>query len=58
MYLDVCHCLAVVLRLTSLLASDGWLILDPTEHVGKAAHLFRPGAEDVYVRSRETPRSK
>ena len=34
--------------LASLLAPDGLLILDPTEHLGKAGHLFTPDADGVY----------
>jgi len=59
MYLEACHRYAVVERLASLLAPDGLLILDPTEHLGKADHLFTPGADGVYSRRRSScpPRS-
>ena len=59
MYLEVCHRYAVVERLASLLAPDGLLILDPTEHLGKAGHLFTPGADGLYSRrqSSSPPRS-
>ena len=50
MYLEDCHRYAVVERLASLLAPDGLLILDPTEYLGKAGHLFTPGADAVYRR--------
>jgi chemotaxis protein methyltransferase CheR len=50
MYLEACHRYAVVERLASLLGPDGLLILDPTEHLGKAGHLFTPGADAVYRR--------
>jgi chemotaxis protein methyltransferase CheR len=50
MYLEACHRYAVVARLASLVAPDGLLILDPTEHLGKAGHLFTPGADAVYRR--------
>jgi len=52
MYLEACHRYAVVERLASLLAPDGLLILDPTEYLGKAGHLFTPGADGVYSRRR------
>ena len=52
MYLEACHRYAVVERLASLLAPDGLLILDPTEHLGKAGHLFTPGADGLYSRRR------
>jgi chemotaxis protein methyltransferase CheR len=48
MYLDPgCRC-AVFERMASLLNSGGLLIIDPAEHLGKAAHLFTPGAPGVY----------
>ena len=43
MYLEACHRYAVLERMASLLAPDGLLMLDPAEHLGKAAHLFTPG---------------
>jgi chemotaxis protein methyltransferase CheR len=52
MYLEACHRYAVVERLASLLAPDGLLILDPTEHLGKAGHLFTQAADAVYRRRR------
>jgi chemotaxis protein methyltransferase CheR len=52
MYLEACHRYAVLERLASLLAPDGLLILDPTEHLGKAGHLFTPGADGLYSRRR------
>ena len=52
MYLEACHRYAVVERLASLLGPGGLLILDPTEHLGKAGHLFTPGAEGLYLRRR------
>ena len=48
LYLEACHRYAVVERLASVLAPDGLLILDPTEHLGQAGHLFAPGADGVY----------
>ena len=51
MYLEASYRYSVVERLTSLLAPDGLLILDPTEHLGKADHFFAPAAADgVYSR--------
>ena len=50
MYLEACHRYAVLERMASLLAPDGLLMLDPAEHLGKAAHLFIPQADAVYRR--------
>jgi chemotaxis protein methyltransferase CheR len=52
MYLEACHRYAVLERLASLLAPDGLLMLDPAEHLGKAAHLFTPDADGAYSRRR------
>jgi chemotaxis protein methyltransferase CheR len=52
MYLEVCHRYAVLERMASLLAPDGWLIVDPAEHLGKAGHWFTPGADGIYSRGR------
>ena len=52
MYLEACHRYAVLEHMASLLAPDGLLILDPAEHLGKAGHLFTPGADGVYSRRR------
>ena len=53
MYLETSYRYAVAERLASLLAPDGLLILDPTEHLGKASHFFVPSAADaVYSRRR------
>jgi len=49
MYLDASHRYAVLERMASVLAPDGMLILDPTEHLGKADHLFAPGTNGVYL---------
>jgi chemotaxis protein methyltransferase CheR len=59
MYLGASHRYAVVERLASLLEPDGLLILDPTEHLGQAGHLFTPGPDGVYSRQRlsRSPRS-
>jgi chemotaxis protein methyltransferase CheR len=52
MYLEARHRDAVLARMATLLTPDGLLMLDPTEHLGTAAPLFRPGVEGVYsVRS-------
>jgi len=50
MYLEACHRYAVLERIASLLAPDGLLMIDPAEHLGKAAHLFTPVADAVYRR--------
>ena len=50
MYLESCHRYAVVERMASLLAPDGLLMIDPTEHLGKAGHLFTSDAHAVYRR--------
>ena len=57
MYLNAEHRYAVLERMASVLAPDGMLILDPTEHLGKAAHLFGPGKNGVY-RSRSASRMR
>ena len=54
MYLEAFHRYAVLERMASLLAPEGLLMLDPAEHVGKAGHLFRPDAEGVYSRRRDS----
>ena len=48
MYLEAHHRYAVLERMASVLAPDGVLILDPTEHVGKAGHLFAHRADGIY----------
>jgi len=52
MYLEACHRYAILERLASLLAPEGRLILDPAEHLGRAAHFFTPGPDGVYRRQR------
>ena len=49
MYLEANHRYAVLERVASVLAPDGMLILDPTEHLGKADHLFAPGTNGIYA---------
>lgn len=48
MYLEACHRYAVLERMASVLTPDGILILDPTEHLGKAGHLFAHRADGIY----------
>lgn len=52
MYLETNHRYAVLERLASVLAPDGVLMLDPAEHLGKAAHVFARGDHGVYARPR------
>lgn len=52
MYFEAGHRYAVLERMASLLAPDGLLLLDPTEHLGTAGHWFTPGADGVYSRRR------
>lgn len=47
MYLEACHRYAVLERIASVLAPEGVLILDPTEHLGKADHLFARGTNGI-----------
>lgn len=54
MYLETRHRHAVLECIASLLASDGLLILDPAEHLGKAGHWFTPAANGVYSGRRTT----
>jgi chemotaxis protein methyltransferase CheR len=48
MYLENRRRCAVLERMASLLAADGLLTLDPAEHLGKAAHMFRPEVHGVW----------
>lgn len=49
MYLEAeCRRTALV-RMASLLAPDGVLIMDPVENPGRARHLFTPGKNGVYA---------
>jgi chemotaxis protein methyltransferase CheR len=50
MYLEASHRYAAVERMASLLTPDGLLLLDPAEHLGKAAHLFTPDVGGIYHR--------
>ena len=55
MYLEACHRYAVLERMASVLAPDGVLILDPTEYLGKAGHLFAHRDDGIYS---SRPRSR
>jgi chemotaxis protein methyltransferase CheR len=55
MYFEACHRYSALERMSALLAPGGLLFLDPTEHLGKAEHLFAGGARGVYS-SRRSPR--
>jgi chemotaxis protein methyltransferase CheR len=48
MYLETRCRYRVLESMASLLAADGLLIIDPTEHLGRAGHLFAPETEAVY----------
>ncbi len=48
MYLRPAHRCAVLERISSLLEPGGLLMLDPTEYLGKAGHLFTPCSAGVY----------
>jgi chemotaxis protein methyltransferase CheR len=50
MYLETCHRYTVLERMAGLLAPDGLLLTDPTEHLGRAGHLFTPEGDAVYRR--------
>ena len=49
-YLEAAYRYSVLERIASLLAPDGLLFLDPTEHLGNAEHLFSAETEGVYQR--------
>ncbi len=55
MYLEHRNRYAVLERLASLLEPGGLLMIDPTEHLGKAGHLFSPEADAVYRRKAAPP---
>lgn len=48
MYLESGHRHAVIERIATLLAPEGLLIIDPTEHLGRARHLFAPGHDGCF----------
>ena len=50
MYLDACHRYAVLERIASILEPGGLLLLDPSEHVGRAASLFVDRGNGAYSR--------
>jgi chemotaxis protein methyltransferase CheR len=50
MYLEASRRYAVLEDMASLLAPDGLLMLDPTEHLGKAGHLLTQETGAVYRR--------
>lgn len=49
MYLESSLRVEVLTGLADRLAPDGLLLLDPTEHPGRAEHLFTPGEGGVYT---------
>jgi chemotaxis protein methyltransferase CheR len=49
MYLEACHRYSALERMASLLSPEGLLMLDPAEHLGKAAHLFTSSDKAVYM---------
>jgi chemotaxis protein methyltransferase CheR len=57
MYLEESHRYAVLERMASLLAPDGLLILDPSEHPGRASHLFNLESDAIYSRRRAPGRT-
>ena len=58
MYLEASRRHAVLERMASLLTPEGLLIVDPTEHLGKAGHLFTSGTRGVYSCRRESGRAR
>ena len=48
MYLETSHRHAALEHIAALLAPDGLLLLDPSEHLGKAAHLFKSFGGGLY----------
>jgi chemotaxis protein methyltransferase CheR len=53
MYLETRHRPVALERMASLLAPDGLLLLDPTEHLGNAGRLFVSRGDGVYLRRRD-----
>jgi chemotaxis protein methyltransferase CheR len=53
MYLETRHRQTALVRLASLLAPDGLLMIDPTEHLGNAGRLFVSRGDGVYSRRRD-----
>lgn len=58
MYFEAAHRYAVLERMASVLADDGLLLLDPSEHPGNAGHWFTHGARGIYARRRGLPPSR
>lgn len=58
MYLEARHRRAVLERIASLLAPDGLLLLDPTEHLGTAERWFLAGSGGVYSLRRHSGRAE
>lgn len=54
MYLRADHRYAILERIAALLAPDGLLLLDPSEHLGPAALFFTDGRDGVYGLRRRT----
>ncbi len=50
MYLEACYRYSALERMASFLSPGGLLIVDPTEHLGKAGHWFSPGGQGIYFR--------
>ena len=55
MYLEEYSRYAVLERMSSVLAKDGLLILDPIESLGAGAHLFAPVLDGVFANRRSLP---
>jgi chemotaxis protein methyltransferase CheR len=55
MYLAEPQRIRVIERIAAVLAHDGLLFIDPTEHLGAAAHLFSPRGAGVYCLRRAAP---
>jgi chemotaxis protein methyltransferase CheR len=53
MYLETRHRQVALERMASLLAPDGLLMIDPTEHLGNAGRLFVSRGDGVYSRRRD-----
>jgi chemotaxis protein methyltransferase CheR len=51
MYLEVRHRVSALERMAALLRADGLLMLDPTEHLGRAEPLFSCRGDGIYVKN-------
>jgi chemotaxis protein methyltransferase CheR len=58
MYLHPEHRYAVLERIVSVMARDGVLFLDPSEHLGRAAHWFESGTRGMYALRKRTVRKQ